>query len=55
VTEVVGQTGGFDDIGIKPQPIGKFSANLSHFQRVGETVPRKIETRRGREDLGFSR
>jgi hypothetical protein len=32
VTEVVGQTGGFDDIGIKPQTVGEFSADLSHLQ-----------------------
>ena len=55
VAKVMGQTGRFHNIGIKTQPIRKFPHNLGHFKRVGEAVSRKIQARRGREDLGFCR
>jgi len=42
VAKVMGQTGRFHNIGVKPQPIGELSPYLRHFQRVGQAVPGEI-------------
>ena len=47
VTDVVGKTRGFDHVSIQTEPRGKLPPDLRHFERVRQTIARKIQSARG--------